>query len=423
MSIDIKKIRLRKVPDLSIKYEMDEHKNWPHVLKFSGGRSSAMLMVCLLKNRQLKPSRGDVIIFNNTAAEHPATYKFASICKKLSEQRYNIPFFWIEFKTYEDVRRGRWTRVPSYRLVKDYPFSRNRPYGYCYRGEVFEEMLSWKKRLPNHLQRLCTQHMKLETSVNFLGDWFASKSGTARLGHWYGGSQVKIQGTNDLKNIASYHLDTTVDRPSQRFKDYTNTLPVRIRNAGLRSKTFGGTAEMKGENPVDFISIVGLRMDEFHRVARVKARNNSNLADKNIDRMAHGEHVYTPLADHGISKDDTLKFWSRQYWDLQIPHSLNFSNCVYCFMKGKNALKEIIKEQKKNPLLPRYQNTPVDIAWWIDIEERYARRMPSTKRENSTTRFGFFGADSPTTYSSLYKDAQEQENCFIDDSMPCDCTD
>jgi len=423
MRVDISGIRLRKVPDLSIRYEMEEHRTWPHVFKFSGGRSSAMLLLSLLRNRCLRPSRGDVVIFNNTSAEHPATYEFVSLCKKITEGRYNIPFFWTEFQTYEDVRRGNWTRIPSYRLVKDHPFARNRPYGYRYRGEVFEEMLSWKQRLPNHLQRLCTQHLKLETTIHFLGDWFAFKAVTSRLGHWYEGSKVNRYGRSDLEKIASYHLNASTTRSSQRFQDYTEASYVRIRNSGLRSKTFGGTAELKGDNPVDFITLVGLRADEFQRVARVKARNNSALSDLNTDKLAHGEHIYTPLADHGITKGDTMEFWKKQSWDLEIPHSVNFSNCVYCFMKGKRALKQIIKQQSENTIPPRHRKTPVDIEWWIDIEDRYARKVASTKSENSMTRFGFFGANSPTTYASLREEAEDDQPVFIDDSMPCDCTD
>ena len=422
MSVDISKIRLREVPEFSIRYEMDEHRAWPHVLKFSGGRSSAMLLISLLKNRQLKPSRGDVIVFNNTSAEHPATYEFASTCKNIAEERYNIPFFWIEFKTYEDARRGKWSRLSNYRLVKNHPFAQNRPYGYRYKGEVFEEMLSWKQRLPNHLQRLCTQHLKLETTINFLADWFALKPEISRLGHWHGESRVNFHGRDDLKEIVRYHLSTSEVRPSQKFRDFTKASPVRRSSSALKNKSFDGTAEMKGSDPVDFITLVGLRADEFQRVARVKARNNNVLADDR-DRLAHGEHIYTPLADNGIAKKDTMKFWEKQSWDLQIPHSVNYSNCVYCFMKGKKAIRQIIKRQSENPIPRKYRNTPIDIAWWIDIENRYARRVASTKNENSMTRFGFFGANSSTTYSSLHEDTEGDQCVLVDDSMPCDCTD
>lgn len=48
----------------------------PHVVKFSGGRSSGMMLMRLLEQGKLNPTRGDVIVFNNTSVEHPATYEF-----------------------------------------------------------------------------------------------------------------------------------------------------------------------------------------------------------------------------------------------------------------------------------------------------------------------------------------------------------
>ena len=101
-----------------------------------------MLLFTLLENRILDANRRDVIVFNNTSAEHPGTYRFARDCKKVSS-RYGIPFFWVEFQTYEDARNGEWTRLPSYRLVNDQPKSPDNPDGFHWRGEVFEELLSW----------------------------------------------------------------------------------------------------------------------------------------------------------------------------------------------------------------------------------------------------------------------------------------
>ena len=67
--------------------------NKPHIVKFSGGRSSGMMLMKLLEGNKLKPERGDVIVFNNTSAEHSATYDFTRSMKKLAEGKYNIPFF------------------------------------------------------------------------------------------------------------------------------------------------------------------------------------------------------------------------------------------------------------------------------------------------------------------------------------------
>ena len=100
-----------------LRYKAKRHPSLPHVVKFSGGRSSGMLLFTLLENGLLNRERGDVIVFNNTSAEHPDTYQFVRDCM-CAAQRYGIPFFQVEFQTYEDVRRGEWTRLPSYRLEK-----------------------------------------------------------------------------------------------------------------------------------------------------------------------------------------------------------------------------------------------------------------------------------------------------------------
>ena len=157
-------------------YEAAIHREIPHVVKFSGGRSSAMMLFTLLEAGLLKVERGDVVVFNNTSAEHPKTYEFTRKCKDLVESRYKIPFFWVEFQTYEDARGGEWSRLPAYRLVKPEPYSENSPNGYHWRGEVFEELLSWAGFVPNQFQRTCTASLKLETTRAFLKDWFACKA-------------------------------------------------------------------------------------------------------------------------------------------------------------------------------------------------------------------------------------------------------
>ena len=171
------------------RYRAKRHSTLPHVVKFSGGRSSGMLLFTLLENKILDAARGDVIIFNNTSAEHPDTYRFAQDCSKASD-RYGIPSFWIEFQTYEDARNGEWTRLPSYRLVNDQPKSPENPDGFHWRGEVFEELLSWRGYVPNQFARICTQNMKLEATRMFLKDWLASKETIPRLGHYGNASRV-----------------------------------------------------------------------------------------------------------------------------------------------------------------------------------------------------------------------------------------
>ena len=167
----------------SFRYRSKDHQELPHVVKFSGGRSSGMLLFTLLENGFLKQERGDVVVFNNTSCEHPETYKFAAECKKRVEAA-GIPFFFIQFQTYEDARQGEWRRISSYRLVNEHPFSETNPDGFQWRGEAFEEMLSNKAYLPNQFTRVCTLSLKLEITRQFLRDWFASKKKHPAFGTW-----------------------------------------------------------------------------------------------------------------------------------------------------------------------------------------------------------------------------------------------
>ena len=64
-----------------------------------------MLLFTLLINGILKAERGDVVVFNNTSSEHPRTYDFVRDCQAATEAR-GIPFFLVEFQTYEDARRA-----------------------------------------------------------------------------------------------------------------------------------------------------------------------------------------------------------------------------------------------------------------------------------------------------------------------------
>ena len=133
----------------------------PHIVKFSGGRSSGMMLMELLKNNKLIPERGDVILFNNTSAEHPSTYEFTRKMKALAEEKYNIPFFWIEYTTYEDAGRHGWRRNPNYKLVNEKPYGNENKDGYHFKGEVYEEMISCNGFLPNMQARSCTSAMKI----------------------------------------------------------------------------------------------------------------------------------------------------------------------------------------------------------------------------------------------------------------------
>ena len=120
----------------------------PRVVSLSGGRSSAMMAKQIAD--QLDPSRGDCIIFTNTSAEHIDTYRFIENIAVYFQSR-KIPFFVLEFCTYErrKLKGEGYIRDAAYilrqpRISKD-PLDD----GMRWRGEVYEEMLSYKKVLPS----------------------------------------------------------------------------------------------------------------------------------------------------------------------------------------------------------------------------------------------------------------------------------
>ncbi|MYD24431.1 MAG: hypothetical protein F4X08_01260 [Gemmatimonadetes bacterium] len=418
-----------------IRYRSKKHATLPHVVKFSAGRSSAMMLFALLENNLLDADRGDVIVFNNTSAEHPGTYRFARTCNRISNQ-YGIPFYWIEFQTYEDARNGEWTRLPSYRLVNDQPYSTTNPDGFHWRGEVFEELLSWAGYVPNQFSRICTKNMKLEVTRTFLKDWFAFNESIPRLGHY--GSQSRIDPDSlyrrHIRNQGavpkhiflrkrSYVLTRPHVRPEQSYSDFS---PVwrRIENDDLIGNTFGDKVKF-GNGGVEYVAYVGLRGDEPMRVKRVEARSAGPGASG-----YEGEHVYMPLADMNVTREDVNDFWEWQDWDLSLPKEGSLSNCVYCFLKGVGNLKSV-HEQMTETLNDNFdgfgslRDTPCDITWWSRIENDYSRDLIAENREikgnHEHTSIGFFGMNG-FSYDTLSVCTSAELEQYSDTLLPCDCT-
>ena len=434
--------RLRKIEQYDpskqyeFRYRAKGHHDLPHVVKFSGGRSSGMLLFALLENKILDPERGDVIVFNNTSSEHPDTYRFVQDCK-VASSRYGVPFFWVEFQTYEDARNGEWTRIPSYRLVNDHIKSPNNPDGFHWRGEVFEELLSWSGYIPNQFTRICTRNMKLEATRLFLKDWLAYKEAIPRLGHYGNGSRIDIdvmyrrhrrkQGRVPKKVFVqkrAYALTRPQVRPEQRYCDFS---PVwrPFRNAALAGRVYGDQAWF-GDGGAEYVAFVGLRADEQLRVKRVEARNAGPGATG-----YEGEHVYMPLADMAVARDDVNAFWEQQVWDLSLPKAGSLSNCVYCFLKGTANLRAVhnhMEEQKQYeaPGFGSLVDTPSDVSWWMRMEQTYGRNLVAEKREitgNPENNFvGFFGASSDFSYEFLAQGDESELAKYSSTLLPCDCT-
>lgn len=173
------------------------HAELPHVVSFSGGRSSAALTFMAAEEGLLDPSRGDIVLFANTSAEHPGTYEFAAECKRRIEAEFGLPFFWLEFTTVEDAWRGEYWRKLSYRLVQPVPIE-DHPEGYRSSGELFEDLVSLQGMLPNVHSRTCTAKLKLYPSHLLLGEWLGGTDGPAHAGHYWSVSDDGIGGGGSL---------------------------------------------------------------------------------------------------------------------------------------------------------------------------------------------------------------------------------
>ena len=433
----------QKFEAFNIGYRQKDLVQSPHVVKLSGGRSSACMLLNLLARDQLSFERGDVVVFNNTSAEHPETYKFVSRLKHFVESEYGIPFFLTEFATYEDISAGNWVRFQTFRLVNDEPRSEGNPDGYHYKGEVFEELLSHTAFLPNRHRRVCTSVMKINVTEQFLSHWFACEPTLEHLGHYGNASRMTDEGicTAHEKNGGrtpcevllrkrEFVRNRPVSRPEQNFQDFTlvnlsgRSIPL------MDSATFGGVVDLRSrEFPVTYVALVGLRADEPERLKKLNARICGS--EGNEEGKPSSERVYTPLAENGYSKLDVNLFWSQHDWDLGLKPNTNLTNCTFCFLKGSKALTEVAEELSSISTGNEFLMTPLDIDWWIRLENDYGRDLVAEQRiktnKDATVSFiGFFGENAKFSYEVLKKGKLlfgQGGLPFEEDVAACNCTD
>ena len=377
------------------------HAGLPHVVKFSGGRSSAYLLEKLIEGDALDGARGDVVLFNNTSAEHPATYDFVGARMDAAEAA-GVPCFILEYCTYEYESGGRWRRRPAFRLARRRP--RPEPDGYHHRGEVYEEYLSHELMLPDTFKRMCTARLKIQPTQRFLRQWLTGADGLDALGHDGPPQQTpedlmhwhrRMRGQLDkdlLLRLRSYEMSRPAGRPVQRFADYS---PPARRFPLSKDRSH--------------VVVIGIRGDERGRAERFAAREEASAK--------LGEYYYLPLADAGVRASDVEAHWRGRPDDLGFAAAAGYGNCVHCFMKRPRDIsrtaRRLLPVIAANPLLA---DTPTDIDWWVRVEQRYAR--PGDRRGRA---FGFWARPDMSFEALRDRDPPQLE---LDIShFVCECTD
>ena len=126
---------------MSNPYFIDE----PCVISFSGGRTSAYMLIQILEAHGGALPPDHTVIFANTGKEMPETLDFVHRC----ERELSVPIVWVEY-----------TKKKGFVVVNYDTASRN--------GEPFAQLIEDRKYLPNMVARFCTIELKILTIDRYM---------------------------------------------------------------------------------------------------------------------------------------------------------------------------------------------------------------------------------------------------------------
>lgn len=107
------------------------------VISFSGGRTSALMTIELLKDEKYNNS---MVVFMNTGKENEATLRFVNQVNEYIGGR----IIWLEYNPNPEI----WFNIVTYNTASRI-------------GEPFEALIRKRKYLPNRVARFCTQDLKI----------------------------------------------------------------------------------------------------------------------------------------------------------------------------------------------------------------------------------------------------------------------
>ena len=147
---------------------------------------------------------------------------------------------------------------------------------------------------------------------------------------------------------------------------------------------------MKQQGHKEWSNVLGLRYDEPRRA--VRARNQDYEPWDNL----------VPLYDAKVNVEEIIEWWKNHEFDLRLT-AVNgktlAGNCDLCYLKGKDTLVQIIKED------------PSRADWWIKQEQKFGDQSAATFRKDRN-------------YIQLVDISKQPTFDFIDDeSFSCFCHD
>jgi hypothetical protein len=124
----------------------------PALISFSGGRTSAFMLYQILEAYDGRLPDDVHVCFANTGKEREETLRFVHECSA----RWGVLVRWIEWR---DRRR----RTPVEARFEEVGFN-----SASRKGEPFKSLVQSKKRVPNAVERWCTEHLKVQVCSDFM---------------------------------------------------------------------------------------------------------------------------------------------------------------------------------------------------------------------------------------------------------------
>ena len=139
----------------------------------------------------------------------------------------------------------------------------------------------------------------------------------------------------------------------------------------------------------DPIKALGYRADEPQRKARALARPDE-------------QRFIFPLIENGIYREDVIKWWRQQEFDLALPiegGQAKHGNCDLCFMKHESVVAELIAE------------CPKRADKWCDLEEKLEQRRNKQDcrfwRGREMKNSGWTKCEPPATPTDRHRQAPD----------------